>query len=132
MPNKRYRGACVSEAQRSFDDGEGGAGGWPAAAAREGGGGARAGAGAAVLAAGADACGLGYTGRMKTSEERRWERLQQQLAAEATGKAPVRLCSQRTLFGIPSHVDEVIGAVVAEENRKCADALRERRGEADG
>ncbi len=69
---------------------------------------------------------------MKTSEERRWERLQQQLAAEATGKAPVRLCSQRTLFGIPSHVDEVIGAVVAEENRKCADALRERRGEADG
>lgn len=97
---------------------------------REDGGGTRA--GAAVLAAGADACGLGYTGRMKTSEERRWERLQQQLAAEATGKAPVRLCSQRTLFGIPSHVDEVIGAVVAEENRKCADALRERRGEADG
>ena len=69
---------------------------------------------------------------MKTSGERRWERLQQKLAAEAAGKAPVRLCSQRTLFGIPSHVDEVIGAVVAEENRKCADALRERRGEADG
>ena len=105
------------------------AGGWGAGDAR--GCGRRAGAPAA-LAAGADACGLGYTGRMKTSEERRWERLQQQLAAEAAGKAPVRLCSQRTLFGIPSHVDEVIGAVVAEENRKCADALRERRGETDG
>ena len=67
------------------------------------------------------------TGGMKTSEEKRWERMQQQLLAESSGSAPVRLSSQRTLFGIKSHVEEVIEAVVAEDRAKCEENLRHKK-----
>lgn len=70
---------------------------------------------------------LYYTYRMKTPEEKRWERLQQQLLAESSGKAPVRVSSQRTLFGIKSHVEEVVEAVAAEDRAKCEKRLRDER-----
>lgn len=57
---------------------------------------------------------------MKTPEEKRWERMQQLLLAESRGDAPVRLASQRTLFGIKSHVEQVIERTVAEDAEKCA------------
>lgn len=62
--------------------------------------------------------------RMKTPEEQRWERMQQALLAEAGGKGLVRVSSQRTLFGIKSHVDEVIDAVAAEDRARCEERLR--------
>lgn len=46
---------------------------------------------------------------MKTRAEERWEQMQQLLAREASGyDGPVKISSQRTLFGIKSHVEEVI------------------------
>ncbi len=56
---------------------------------------------------------------MKSEEERRWERMQQVLAAEARGDAPVTFSSGRTLFGIKSHVEEVIERVAAEDEERC-------------
>lgn len=56
---------------------------------------------------------------MKTPEERRWERMQQLLLAESRGDAPVRLESRRTLFGIKSHVEQVIERTVAEDAETC-------------
>ncbi len=53
--------------------------------------------------------------------------MQQQLLAESSGSAPVRLSSQRTLFGIKSHVEEVIEAVVAEDRAKCEENLRHKK-----
>ena len=48
-------------------------------------------------------------------DEKRWKRIQELLAAEASGK-PVRpLVSQRTLFGIPSTVEQTIERIVAED-----------------
>ena len=48
-------------------------------------------------------------------EERRWKRINEMLAAEASGK-PVRpAVSQRTLFGIPSTVEQVIERAVRED-----------------
>lgn len=75
---------------------------------------------------------LDYTGGMKTPEEKRWERMQQLLLAESNGEAPVRVSSQRTLFGIRSHVEEVVEAVAAEDRAKCEEAARGGRGEAGG
>lgn len=63
---------------------------------------------------------------MKTQAEERWEHLQQLLAREAAGhEGPVKISSQRTLFGIKSHVEEVIEKVAAEDEKKCLDALHE-------
>ena len=51
-------------------------------------------------------------------DERRWKRLQEVLAAEAAGKE-VRPCvSQRTLFGIPSSVEQTIAKTVQEDERE--------------
>ena len=61
---------------------------------------------------------------MKSREEKNWELMQQVLMAESNGNAPVRLSSQRTLFGIPSHVEEVIERTAAEMD---ADAIAQRR-----
>ncbi len=64
---------------------------------------------------------------MKTSDEKRWERVQQALVAEFNGDKPVRVSSTRTLFGIKSHVDEVIEQVAAEHNEECEQRLNEER-----
>ena len=46
-------------------------------------------------------------------DERRWKRIQDLLAAEASGKAVNPAVSQRTLFGIPSTVEQAIERIVA-------------------
>ena len=44
---------------------------------------------------------------MKTKAEERWQQMQQLLAREAAGHdGPIKISSQRTLFGIKSHVEE--------------------------
>lgn len=70
---------------------------------------------------------------MKTQAEERWEHLQQLLAREAAGhEGPVKISSQRTLFGIKSHVEEVVEKVAAEDTQKCLDAIRSDEGPFDG
>ena len=53
-------------------------------------------------------------------DERRWKRIQDLLGAEASGKAVNPAVSQRTLFGIPSTVEQAIERIVArdEEERR--------------
>ena len=48
-------------------------------------------------------------------DEKRWKRMQDLLAAEASGRAVQPVVSQRTLFGIPSAVEQVIARTVAED-----------------
>ena len=48
-------------------------------------------------------------------DEKRWKRIQDMLAAEASGKAMRPVVSQRTLFGIPSTVEQTIERIVAED-----------------
>lgn len=43
---------------------------------------------------------------MRTNEDRRWDLIGQALSAEASGKSPRLFSSRRTLFGIPSALDE--------------------------
>lgn len=50
-------------------------------------------------------------------DEAKWERIRDVLIAEGTGREP-RISSTRTLFGIPSAVDEAISAIVAEDEAK--------------
>ncbi|WP_241155996.1 DNA-deoxyinosine glycosylase [Adlercreutzia sp. ZJ154] len=45
--------------------------------------------------------------------------MQQLLLAESSGNMQPRISSTRTLFGIKSHVEEVIEGVVQEENARC-------------
>ena len=52
--------------------------------------------------------------------------MQELLAREAAGHdGPVKISSQRTLFGIKSHVEEVIERVAAEDEQRCFDVLAE-------
>lgn len=69
---------------------------------------------------------------MKTNEEKKWERLQRLLSAEASGNTPVRICSNRTLFGIKSHQEEVMERVAKEHTQRCMEALNERKPRTDG
>ena len=48
-------------------------------------------------------------------DEKRWKRIQEMLAAEASGKTMRPVVSQRTLFGIPSTVEQTIERIVAED-----------------
>ena len=60
-------------------------------------------------------------------DEKRWKRIQDMLAAEASGKELRPMVSQRTLFGIPSTMEQVIERVVAEdEAERRAKRLREK------
>ena len=58
-------------------------------------------------------------------DEKRWKRIQELLAAEASGKTVRPAVSQRTLFGIPSTVEQTIEGIVAEDEA-------ERRSKRDG
>ena len=51
-------------------------------------------------------------------DEQKWQRIRDVLIAEGTGKAEPRISSTRTLFGIPSAVDEAMDAIVAEQEAK--------------
>ena len=57
-----------------------------------------------------------YNARMDFDEQK-WERIRDVLIAEGSGKAP-RISSTRTLFGIPSAVDQAMEAIVAEDEAK--------------
>lgn len=59
-------------------------------------------------------------------DEKRWKRIQDMLAAEASGKTLRPVVSQRTLFGIPSSVDVAIQRIVAEDE----EARRAKRKQA--
>lgn len=62
---------------------------------------------------------------MKSSAEERWERMQELLAREAAGhEGPIKISSQKTLFGIKSHVEEVIEKAAAENDARCREAMR--------
>ena len=60
-------------------------------------------------------------------DERRWKRIQDLLAAEASGKELRPVVSQRTLFGIPSTVEQTIQRIVEEDEEK----RRAKRGLSD-
>ena len=51
-------------------------------------------------------------------DEKRWKRIQDMLAAEASGKTMRPVVSQRTLFGIPSTVEQTIERIVAEDEEE--------------
>lgn len=68
---------------------------------------------------------------MKTREEKQWELMRQVLAAEAVGKSPQPVVSKRTLFGIPSSVDQAIAAIAAEEDARCERLMQRKRQEQD-
>lgn len=62
-------------------------------------------------------------------DEKRWKRIQDLLAAEASGKTVQPAVSQRTLFGIPSTVERVIAKTVAEDE-EARRMKRSRNGNA--
>ena len=51
-------------------------------------------------------------------DEKRWKRIQDMLAAEANGDTIRPVVSQRTLFGIPSTVEQTIERIVAEDEEE--------------
>ena len=51
-------------------------------------------------------------------QEKRWKLIQDMLAAEASGKELRPAISQRTLFGIPSTVEQVIERTVREDEKE--------------
>ena len=61
-------------------------------------------------------------------DERRWKRINDMLAAEASGKTLRPMVSQRTLFGIPSTVEQTIERIVAEDE----EARRKKRQSDEG
>lgn len=61
-------------------------------------------------------------------DEKRWKRIQELLAAEASGKTVRPTVSQRTLFGIPSTVEQTIERIVAEDE----EARKKKREESKG
>lgn len=60
-------------------------------------------------------------------DERRWKRIHDALAAEAGGKELRPVVSQRTLFGIPSSVEQQIERVVAEDEAQRKESRLNRR-----
>ena len=60
-------------------------------------------------------------------DEKRWKRIQEMLVAEASGKTVRPLVSQRTLFGVPSTVEQTIERIVAEDEKERR--ARRRRAE---
>ena len=66
-------------------------------------------------------------------DEMRWKRIQDLLAAEAAGKELRAGVSQRTLFGIPSSVEQTIERIVAEdeEARRMKRERKARAGHVD-
>lgn len=61
-------------------------------------------------------------------DEERWKRIREMLAAEAGGREIRPAVSQRTLFGIPSTVEQTIERIVTEDEK----ARRAARAKLDG
>lgn len=61
--------------------------------------------------------------------EKRWQRIREQLGAEANGSAVPRVASTQTLFGIKSSVEQRMDGIareIEEENRRKRVERRER------
>ena len=61
--------------------------------------------------------------------QRQWQVMQQILGAEAQGKRPAAINSTRTLFGIKSHVEEVMEAVAAEDLARAKERIAQERAD---
>ena len=61
--------------------------------------------------------------------QRQWETMRQLIGAEAQGKRPQVMNSTRTLFGIKSHVEEVMEAVAAEDLARAKERIAQERAE---
>ena len=59
--------------------------------------------------------------------QRQWQVMQQILGAEAQGKRPAAINSTRTLFGIKSHVEEVMETVAAEDLARAKERIENER-----
>ena len=59
--------------------------------------------------------------------QRQWETMRQLIGAEAQGKRPQVMNSTRTLFGIKSHVEEVMEAVAAEDLARAKERIAQER-----
>lgn len=59
--------------------------------------------------------------------QRQWDVMKQILGAEAQGKRPSAINSTRTLFGIKSHVEEVMEAVAAEDLERAKERIRQEK-----
>ena len=63
-------------------------------------------------------------------DEKQWKRIQEMIAAEASGRELRPFVSQRTLFGIKSSVEEQIEAIV-EQDEATRRAQRNERENSD-
>ena len=61
--------------------------------------------------------------------EKRWERMKEQLLAQAAGEEPARVTSTRTLFGIPSTVEQTMERFAGEIEEERAARVASRRRE---
>ena len=62
--------------------------------------------------------------------QRQWFLMQQLIGAEAQGKRPAAINSTRTLFGIKSHVEEVMEAVAAEDLARAKERIQQEKNKA--
>ena len=62
--------------------------------------------------------------------QRQWFLMQQLIGAEAQGKRPAAINSTRTLFGIKSHVEEVMEAVAAEDLARAKERIQQEKSKA--
>ena len=66
---------------------------------------------------------------MKTNADRNWELIGNMLAAESSGKSPRLFSSRKTLFGIPSALDQELEALNDEVNQTIKPDLSEEERE---
>lgn len=69
---------------------------------------------------------------MKTNADRNWELIGNMLAAESSGKSPRLFSSRKTLFGIPSALDQEMEALNNEANQTITAEARDTQGEPAG
>ncbi|WP_338129615.1 DNA-deoxyinosine glycosylase [Parvibacter caecicola] len=65
---------------------------------------------------------------MGTREEKNWELIGDVLAAEGSGKSPRVFSSRRTLFGIPSALDQELEALSNEAAERARDQIAQEQG----
>ena len=63
---------------------------------------------------------------MYDRSEKTFERMREILLAQSAGKEPRAVVSKRTLFGIPSSVDEAIAKLAADEDERCRTIMKSK------
>lgn len=71
---------------------------------------------------------LPYNLAMRTNRDMNWEMMQKALASEASGKTAHTFSSRRTLFGIPSSLDEELASIAQESTKQCAENMEGGNG----